>query len=99
MMTIREVDREERVRARSMGAATEHKNGSPAARQIGANVQHWRKRRGMSQAALAATVGCDRSIVCRWEVGLRTPTLKHLLVLGDALGCGAAALLPDEGHG
>ena len=80
-------------------AAAERGVAAPAARQIGAKIAGWRRRRGMTQAALAATVRCDRSVVCRWEAGLRTPTLGHLLALGRALGCGAAALLPHEGDG
>ena len=92
------------VRARPAGAMPARRTGAPVCapgrtQQLGANIKRWRQRRGLSQAALAAAVGCDRSVVCRWEAGLRTPTLGHLLALGRALGCGAAALLPEEKDG
>jgi transcriptional regulator with XRE-family HTH domain len=80
-------------------AAVKRGVAGPAARKIGENIERWRRRQGQSQAALAAAIGCDRSVVCRWEAGVRTPTLGHLLALGRALGCGAADLLPHEMDG
>lgn len=65
---------------------------------IGQNVERWRRVRGWTQEDLAGAVGCNRSAVSRWEAGRRLPSLPHLLALGDALGCGAAALLPNGGE-
>ena len=61
---------------------------------IGAEVRRQRRRRGLSQAALAAAVGRDRSTVSRWEAGERLPTLAALVALARALRCDPAALLP-----
>ena len=67
----------------------------PLALQIGAAIAERRQRLGLSQAELADTLGCDRSAVSRWEMGLRLPSMPHLVALGRALGCGARALLPE----
>ena len=66
------------------------------ARTIGAEIARWREARGWSQIELAEMVGCDRSAVSRWEAGRRLPSLSHLVALGQALGCGARALLPAD---
>ncbi len=65
---------------------------------IGQNVERWRRVRGWTQEDLARVIGCNRSAVSRWEAGRRLPSLPHLLALGDALGCGASALLPGGGE-
>jgi len=62
---------------------------------IGAAIAARRQERRMNQADLAQALGCDRSAVSRWEMGLRLPTIPHLLALGRALGCGGRALLPE----
>lgn len=64
------------------------------ARQIGIEIRQRRRGRGLSQGALAALVGRDRSTICRWEAGERLPTVPAILALGDALRCEASALLP-----
>ncbi len=66
------------------------------ARAIGAEIERRREERGWSQAELAATVGCDRSTVSRWEAGRRLPSVPHLVTLGRALRCVARALLPAD---
>ncbi len=64
--------------------------------RLGATIALWRRRRGLSREALAEAVGCDRSTLARWEKGRRLPPLTALLLLGRTLGCGAAALLPND---
>jgi transcriptional regulator with XRE-family HTH domain len=39
---------------------------------IGKELKEWRKRRGLSQAALAQKLGVFRETVARWEVGIRS---------------------------
>ena len=65
----------------------------PLAVRLGADVRRRRERRGLSQAALGAAVGWDRTTVCRWEAGERLPTVPALLALARALGCEPGALL------
>jgi DNA-binding XRE family transcriptional regulator len=67
----------------------------PLALRIGAAIAERRERRKMSQAELAQALGCTRSAVSRWEMGLRLPSVPHLIAIGRALGCGARALLPE----
>ncbi len=64
---------------------------------IGHNVEERRRSRGWTQEDLARAIGCNRSAISRWEAGRRLPSLPHLLTLGEVLGCGAAALLPEDG--
>ena len=63
--------------------------------EIGAAITARREERRLSQAELAQALGCGRSTVSRWEMGLRLPSLPHLVEIGRALGCGARALLPE----
>ena len=65
----------------------------PLAVRLGADVRRRRERHGLSQAALAAAVGRDRTTVCRWEAGERLPTVPALLALARALGCEPGTLL------
>ena len=67
----------------------------PLAVRIGEEIASRRQQLGLSQHELAQAIGCDRSAVSRWEMGLRLPSLPHLIALGRALGCGARALLPE----
>ena len=68
---------------------------------VGANLRRLRRRRGLNQASLAATLGRDRSTVSRWESGDRLPSLASLVALGRVLGCEPAALMagadPESG--
>jgi ribosome-binding protein aMBF1 (putative translation factor) len=67
----------------------------PLAVRIGEEIGNRRQQLGMSQHDLARAIGCDRSAVSRWEMGLRLPSVPHLIAIGRALGCGARALLPE----
>jgi DNA-binding XRE family transcriptional regulator len=67
----------------------------PLALRIGGEIAARRQKLGMSQHDLARAIGCDRSAVSRWEMGLRLPSVPHLIAIGRALGCGARALLPE----
>ena len=92
LLTVASIDR--RLSREPVSAATTEDRLAIA---IGQNVERWRRTRGWTQEDLARAIGCNRSAVSRWEAGRRLPSVPHLLALGDALGCGAAALLPDGG--
>ena len=53
---------------------------------LGENVRHHRKLRGMTQEALAAEAGMERSYVSDLERGRRNPSVRALGRLADALG-------------
>ncbi len=94
VLTAMGIDR----RLREMAPLPRAKGGTEEvlAQAIGAEIARQREERGWSQIELAVMVGCDRSAVSRWETGRRLPSLPHLVALGQALGCGARALLPAE---
>ena len=79
---------------RRLGQARGYRPKDRLAAGIGAEVRRRRRRRGLSQAALAAAVGRDRSTVSRWEAGERLPTLAALVALARVLRCAPGALLP-----
>ena len=60
---------------------------------LGGEIARYRRRRGLSQVGLARAVGCDRSFVCRWERGERTPSLAHLAALARVFGADPGPLL------
>ncbi len=94
VLTAMGIDR----RLREMAPLPRAKGGTEEvlAQAIGAEIARQREERGWSQIELAVMVGCDRSAVSRWETGRRLPSLPHLIALGQALGCGARALLPAD---
>ncbi len=94
VLTATEIDR----RLREVAPLPRAMSGAETilARVIGTEVARRREELGWSQIKLAAMVACDRSAVSRWESGRRLPSLPHLVALGQALGCGAPALLPAD---
>src|SRR6185369_7405080 len=52
-----------------------------------------RKKRGLSQAALAELVGVEQPTIQRWEKGKREPDLDNLKSLATALGVTPGSLL------
>lgn len=55
-----------------------------------------RLERGMTQAALAESVGCLPKDVSRWERGVCTPSAASLIKLANALGCSVDEILSDN---
>jgi transcriptional regulator with XRE-family HTH domain len=55
-------------------------------------LRQLRERAGLSQEALAAKSGLDRTYISLLERAQRQPTLKTLARLADALGTSLAAL-------
>lgn len=45
-----------------------------------------RHRCGYTQADIESMIGCAGSLVAKWEVGLKLPSLYHLLLWCEALG-------------
>ena len=60
---------------------------------LGVNVRHHRKLKGMTQEALAAEAGMERSYVSDLERGTRNPSVRALGRLADALGVQSQQLL------
>ncbi len=48
-------------------------------------LKRWRKRRLLTQAALAEAVGTKQAVVGRWEVGMSLPSLTMQRRLIDVL--------------
>ena len=57
-----------------------------------------RHQAGVSQEALAAIAGLDRSFVSLLERGQRTPTLKTIFLLAEALDISATELVRLTEH-
>ena len=53
---------------------------------FGSRLRRVRLERGLSQRAVARRLGRPSSLVCRWESGLREPTIVDLALLCGALG-------------
>ncbi len=49
-------------------------------------IARLRMERGLTQADLAALIGCYPKDICRWETGKRIPSTKSLVKLAAALG-------------
>jgi transcriptional regulator with XRE-family HTH domain len=53
---------------------------------LGRRIRQLRRRRGLSQAALAAAAGLSRIYVAKLEAGERAPSLRALARIARALG-------------
>lgn len=56
-----------------------------------------RKEKNLTQEALAAMLGVERTTVTMWETGQNIPPTKYLVTLADSLGCTLDDLLRGEG--
>jgi transcriptional regulator with XRE-family HTH domain len=63
------------------------------AKQFGRNLCLARRRRGLSQEALARRSGLSRDGIYKLEMGRRSPRLGTLLALADALNVAPGELL------
>ncbi|RML91311.1 helix-turn-helix domain-containing protein [Pseudomonas savastanoi] len=64
---------------------------------IGVRVRAFRKAHGFNQDQLAELVGCEKMTISRYERGVGTPNLDHLVKLCVALKISPAELLPADG--
>ncbi|NPV54795.1 MAG: helix-turn-helix transcriptional regulator [Firmicutes bacterium] len=55
-------------------------------RQIGEQIQRIRKAKGISQADLARASGLAQSFISSVESGQKSPTVRSLIKLAEALG-------------
>ena len=60
---------------------------------FGNHLYKLRRRRGLSQAALAALLGVTNKAVSKWENGRAKPTTDTMRKLADLLGTGVEGLL------
>ncbi|MBS1860992.1 MAG: helix-turn-helix transcriptional regulator [Actinobacteria bacterium] len=65
------------------------------AAQFAATLREARERAGMSQEALAAAAGLNRTAVGKVERGEAQPKLATVLRLAGGLGCDPCDLLPE----
>lgn len=72
--------------------------GDPA-RMLGALIAEARLAAGMSQAELAAAVGCSPAFINHWERGARAPSLAKLARMAEELGVSMRELVPDVPSG
>lgn len=63
---------------------------------FGKNVRALRTEAGMTQEALAASVGVDQAYISRLEAGEKNPTILTLWHIAQALDTTPAALLKEE---
>ncbi len=64
-------------------------------RQIGANIAFYRKRQGLTQAALAEKLNYSDKAVSKWERGESVPDVLTLMALAQQLGVNVNELLAD----
>lgn len=62
-------------------------------KQLGQHIQALRKAREITQEELAARVNLDRVSIGYIEQGIRTPKLRTLLLITEALECSLLELL------
>jgi len=61
--------------------------------RLGLNIRRWRHGRRLTQAALAAQVGCGVGTISAIERGRRDVSVEMLFALCRALGCPVKELL------
>ena len=59
-------------------------------------IYELRKKNGLSQEALAESLGVSRQSVSKWETGEATPEVSKLLSLSKLFGVTTDYLLDDE---
>ena len=63
---------------------------------FGANLQYFREKAGLSQAALADRMGVDRAHISAMERGQQNVTIITLWHVAEALNVKPAELLDDQ---
>ena len=63
--------------------------------KIGGRIKQYRIEKDISQAALARKAGMSKATVCQYESGKRLPALEQLILISNALGVSANAILSD----
>ncbi len=60
---------------------------------ISARINELRKENNLTQKQLAEKVGCNQSMIARWEKGECEPTAGAILKLAEVFGCSTDYLL------
>ncbi len=68
-------------------------------KQLGGMIRTYRKKRGMTQAALAERLFVTAQNVSKWETGLSAPDVGNLCLLSDVLGVSTDRLLGKSADG
>lgn len=61
--------------------------------QLGRNIRHFRKARGLTQSALAELLFVTPQNISKWENGQSAPDVENLCRVAEALGIGVERLL------
>lgn len=61
--------------------------------EIGKNIAHYRKEKGLSQEKVAEYIGISRQAVTKWETGASRPSTENLVKLSELLGIDVECLL------
>lgn len=67
--------------------------------QLGRNIRHFRKAKGMTQAALAARLFLTPQNVSKWENGQSVPDVENLCRVAEVLGVSTDRLLGTQAKG
>ena len=49
-------------------------------------LREWRRKKGLTQADLAAKIGVSQAAICQWETGALTPSPLMIGQLSEVLG-------------
>ena len=61
--------------------------------EIGKRIKELRTENNLTQMELAEKVGCNQSMIARWEKGECEPTATAILKLSETLNCTSDFLL------
>lgn len=60
---------------------------------FGENLKKMREKKGLTQEELAESMGVNKATICKYEKGVREPTLSATAVLAKELGCTVDSLM------
>jgi transcriptional regulator with XRE-family HTH domain len=64
--------------------------------QLGENIAHYRKERGLSQEKVAEYMGVSRQAVTKWESNISKPSSDNLIKLAKLFEISVDVLLDNE---
>ena len=67
-----------------------------AEKELGKNIAHYRKEKGLSQEKVAEYMEVSRQAVTKWESGLSRPSTDNLIRLSELLGVSVQMLLGND---
>lgn len=72
-----------------------HRQMDSIAKTFGKVLKEQRKKKGLSQDALATDSDLDRTYISQLERGKRTPSIETLFKIAQALGVTASSMIRD----